>query len=221
MPPNPMEFSFSEILSLPFILPDCSTWTACTAADAPRGMTIEPPIMTGSSTIALNVWPACETSTSIAWVSRTFSAVPAGTVTGFGAAARRRLGCRRRCWRRAAVRRLARRELDRDRLLERDLGHLPVVEQHADGLAVAADEHAFDDLARSQPDPVGRRATRRSPTHSSIAAIHRASSDRHLMILFRHWTIGSAAEICRSIDQQQLVLDLQEPQRRARRQRRP
>ena len=94
-----MELIFSEILSLPFILPDCWTWTACTAADAPRGITTEPPIITGSSTIALNVCPACETSTSIACVSRTFSAVPAGTVTGFGAAGSAPGSrCRRRCW---------------------------------------------------------------------------------------------------------------------------
>ena len=47
-------FSLSVILSLPFIWPDCWTLTACSVADAPRGMTIDPPTITGSSTIPLN-----------------------------------------------------------------------------------------------------------------------------------------------------------------------
>ena len=48
--------------------------------------------MTGSSTRALNFMPAWEASTSMAWVSRTLSLVPAGTVivlggvAGFGSA---------------------------------------------------------------------------------------------------------------------------------------
>ena len=50
-------------------------------------MTTEPPIITGSSTTALNFWPAFETSTSIPSVRRTFKAVPAGTVTALRAAA--------------------------------------------------------------------------------------------------------------------------------------
>src|SRR3954464_7800710 len=87
-----MALSFSVTLSLPFILPDCSTWMASRTADAPRGMTMEPFTITGSSTTALNVIPAFEESTSIVCVSRTLTPVPAGTVTitgaaGFGAAA--------------------------------------------------------------------------------------------------------------------------------------
>src|ERR1700752_4945698 len=86
MPPKPTALSFSVILSLPFILPDCSTLTACNMADAPRGIAIDPPIITGSSTTPLKLMPACELSTSIAWVSRTLIGVPAGTVMTLDAA---------------------------------------------------------------------------------------------------------------------------------------
>src|SRR5688572_864883 len=63
------------------MVPDCFTLTACTMAAAPRGMTTAPPIITGSSTTALNVIPAWDASASIDWASRTFTVVPTGTVT--------------------------------------------------------------------------------------------------------------------------------------------
>ena len=66
MPPKLMAFSFSVILSLPFILPDCSTLTACSIADAPRGITIEPSIITGSSTMRLEAHARLRASTSMA-----------------------------------------------------------------------------------------------------------------------------------------------------------
>src|SRR5262245_21290647 len=82
------ECSLSEILSLPFIAPDCLTATACSTAPAPRGMTMAPLMVTGSSTTLLNVWPAYDTSTSIGWVRRTLIFVPSGTTTGGFAAGR-------------------------------------------------------------------------------------------------------------------------------------
>ena len=158
------------ILSLPFIVPDCCTLAACRTADAPRGMTIEPPIITGSSTTALNVCPACDESTSIAWVRRTLIAVPAGIVTTDRAGWRSIRGPRPR---RSAGdgagrrRRLPRVELDGDGVVEPNLGHSAVVQQDANRLAVAADEHALHDLARSQTDTIG--AERRARRHDEHA----------------------------------------------------
>src|SRR5262249_50204920 len=86
MPPSVNECIFSEILSLPLIFPDCSTLTAWSTAEAPRGMTIDPLTLTGSSTSDLNVLPANEASTSMSCVSRTLIAVPDGTVTVGGGA---------------------------------------------------------------------------------------------------------------------------------------
>src|SRR5262252_5153167 len=75
------------MLSDPFILPACSTLAAWSMTTALRGMTTLPSIITGSSRIDLKVAPVLVESTSIACVSRTFSIVLAGTVTGFGAVA--------------------------------------------------------------------------------------------------------------------------------------
>ena len=190
-------------------------------ADAPRGITIEPPIITGSSTRPLNSMPACEPSTSMAWVSRTLIGVPAGTVTTFGGRRRSRrhgwLGGRLRCWRRS-FRRLRAPRTRGDRVGNRHLGHLAVLEQHADGLAVRADEHAFDDLAGSELDPIGRKRragrddagpspateVRRVVLHGALSSLDDRQRGRHLQV----------------DDQQQLMLDLQELERRLWRQRR-
>ena len=209
-----MVFSFSVILSLPFICPDCWTCTACSVADAPRGMTMDPPTITGSSTIALNRWPACDTSTSMSCASRTFSGVPAGTVTaGRGAGAAAAVAARRG-WRRR-WRRLPGRELHRDGVRERDLGDAAVVEQHPHGLAVAADEHALDDLAGSQADAVGvqRHAGGGHEERGGYRCVESSS---------RSFPVGRDRERGRDLqvdEQLQLVLDLEKAQRRARRQR--
>ena len=90
--------------------------------------------------------PVCAASTSIACVRRTLSTVPVGTVTGGGV--RRRIRRRRRG-------RLARRELDRGDVLDRELGDPAVGEQQADDLDVGAHERSVDGLARPEPHAIG------------------------------------------------------------------
>src|SRR4051812_12099369 len=86
-PPNEIEFAFSAILSEPFILPACSTLATWRTIAAPRGTMTLPSTITGSSSTALNVWPALVPSTSMPSVSTPVSAVPLGSVIGFGALA--------------------------------------------------------------------------------------------------------------------------------------
>ena len=209
-----MAFSFTVTLSLPFILPDCSTWMASRTADAPRGMMMAPSTITGSSTTALNVIPALEESTSIASVSRTFTPVPAGTVTIFGAAGFGRGRRGGRGW----GRRLPWTELDPDRLGERDFRHLTAGEEDPHGPAVAAHVLALDHLAGLEADLVGQERRARAqdqqqrgchPSHTS--SVHGCS--------VTSLDDGQGGRDLQIDDQLQLVLDLQEPQARARRQR--
>ena len=149
MPPNPMAFSFSVILSLPFILPDCSTWTACRTADAPRGMTIEPSIITGivDDGLERHARPARHRRRSPASAGRSASC-PRARVDRLR---RRRPAAAGRAALRPgpaagspACARMNSTPTARSSGISRDLAAL---EEDAHGLAVAADEHALDHLA--------------------------------------------------------------------------
>ena len=94
---------------------------------------MEPPTITGSSTIALERLPACDASTSMACASRTFSGVPAGTVTA--SAARRPLARRggrlALGWGAGGGGGFRAENSTATASVERHLGHLAVVEQDA------------------------------------------------------------------------------------------
>src|SRR5262249_1095553 len=104
---------------------------------------------------------------------------------------------RTRRWRRRRLRRFTLVELDRHRFLNRDLRHLAVVHQQADRLAVGADEHPPDDLARAGTDAGS--PEREPPRYDEHRGNPPGTCAAHVRLLVYFWTTGSAAEIWRSI----------------------
>ena len=155
-------------------------------------------------------------STSMAWARRTLIVVPAGTVTatGRGAGARAAAGPRPApapppgpC---AAVNSMA------TASVSGTSETCPSLEQQPHGLAVAANEDARHDFARSQADAVGRQRD----ALPSAASIAETTTVRRMFMVVRPSLDDGKRRRDLQVDQQQeLVFDLQEAQRRPRGQR--